>query len=94
MLPGISERTAQKIVEFRNENGKFRGLVHISELSNRYIRDANEVVKVGQIVKVQVVSADTKTKRIALSMKSQQAAPAPPKPKPSVDDLATRRKMR
>ncbi len=71
------------------------GLVHISELSNRYIRDANEIVKVGQIVKVQVISADTKTKRIALSMKSQQAAPpAPPKPKPSVDDLATRWKMR
>jgi protein Tex len=46
------------------------GLVHISELSNRYVQDANEVVKVGQIVKVQVVSADTKTKRIALSMKS------------------------
>ena len=71
------------------------GLVHISELSSRYIRDANEIVKVGQIVKVQVISADTKTKRIALSMKSQQATPsAPPKPKPSVDDLATRWKMR
>ncbi len=74
------------------------GLVHISELSNRYIRDANEVVKVGQIVKVQVISADTKTKRIALSMKSppapQSPPPAPAKPKPSVDDLATRWKMR
>jgi uncharacterized protein len=71
------------------------GLVHISELSNRYIRDANEIVKVGQIVKVQVISADTKTKRIALSMKSGQATPsAPPKAKPSVDDLATRWKVR
>src|SRR3984957_6436307 len=69
------------------------GLVHISELSNRYIQDANEVVKVGQIVKVQVISADTKTKRIALSMKSQQAPP-PPKPKASVDDLAARWKTR
>jgi uncharacterized protein len=68
------------------------GLVHISELSNRYIQDANEVVKVGQIVKVHVISADTKTKRIALSMKSQQAPP--PKPKTSVDDLAARWKMR
>src|ERR1700678_1132385 len=57
------------------------GLVHISELSNRYIQDANEVVKVGQIVKVQVIGADTKTKRIALSMKSQQAPPPPPPPK-------------
>jgi uncharacterized protein len=72
------------------------GLVHISELSNRYIQDANAIVKVGQIVKVRVVSADTKTKRIALSMKSQQSAPPPPppKPKPSVDDLAARWKMR
>jgi protein Tex len=68
------------------------GLVHISELSNRYIQDANEVVKVGQIVQVHVIGADTKTKRIALSMKSPQAAP--PKPKASVDDLATRWKMR
>ena len=42
------------------------GLVHISELSNRYIKDASEVVKVGQIVKVQVLTADPKAKRIAL----------------------------
>jgi uncharacterized protein len=76
------------------------GLVHISELSNRYVQDPNEVVKVGQIVKVTVVSADTKTKRIALTMKSQQAAPPPrppvppAKPKLSVDDLAARWKSR
>jgi uncharacterized protein len=74
------------------------GLVHISELSNRYVRDANEVVKVGQIVNVQVVGADTKTKRIALSMKLQQAPKSqqapPPKPELSVDDLATRWKTR
>jgi protein Tex len=54
------------------------GLVHISELLNRYIRDASEIVKVGQIVKVQVISADTKPKRIALSMKSQQGTPSAP----------------
>ena len=46
------------------------GLVHISELSNRYIKDPGEAVKVGQIVKVKVLSADAKTKRIALSMKA------------------------
>jgi uncharacterized protein len=46
------------------------GLVHISELSNRYVQDPAEVVKAGQIVKVQVLSADAKTKRIALSMKA------------------------
>jgi len=46
------------------------GLVHISELSNRYIKEPSEAVKVGQIVKVKVLSADVKTKRIALSMKA------------------------
>jgi uncharacterized protein len=46
------------------------GLVHISELSNRYIKDPNEAVKAGQIVKVKVLTADLVTKRIALSMKT------------------------
>jgi uncharacterized protein len=46
------------------------GLVHISELSNRYIKEPSEAVKVGQIVKVKVLSADVKTKRIALSIKA------------------------
>jgi uncharacterized protein len=46
------------------------GLVHISELSNRFIKDPSEAVKAGQIVKVKVLSADVKTKRIALSIKA------------------------
>ncbi len=46
------------------------GLVHISELSNRFIKEPSEAVKTGQIVKVKVLSADTKTKRISLSMKA------------------------
>ena len=67
------------------------GLVHISELSNRYVQDPGEVVKAGQIVKVQVLSADPKTKRIALSIKALQGPPArtstpPSKQQPSVDD--------
>jgi uncharacterized protein len=52
------------------------GLIHVSELSNRFVKDASEVVKVGQIVKVQVLNADPKAKRIALSMKAL-AGPAP-----------------
>ena len=61
------------------------GLVHISELSTRYIQDPNEAVKVGEIVKVQVISADAKTKRIALSIKALQAPAAPShKQKPKV----------
>jgi protein Tex len=59
------------------------GLVHISELSNKFIKDPSEAVKAGQIVKVKVLSADIKTKRIALSMKALmgpgQGATARPK---------------
>jgi uncharacterized protein len=52
------------------------GLVHISELSNRYIKEPSEAVKTGQIVKVKVLSVDAKAKRIALSIK-QLSAPSP-----------------
>jgi uncharacterized protein len=53
------------------------GLVHVSELSAKFVKDPYEVVKVGQIVKVQVLSADPKAKRIALSMKALQATDLP-----------------
>ncbi len=46
------------------------GLVHISELADRFIRHPSEVVKVGDIVKVHVLNVDTQKKRIALSMKN------------------------
>jgi uncharacterized protein len=54
------------------------GLVHISELSNRYIKDPSEAVKTGQIVKVKVLSVDMNAKRIALSTKALSA----PTPRP------------
>jgi len=57
------------------------GLVHVSELSHRYVREAGEFVKAGQIVKVQVLGVDPKAKRIALSMKALEA-------KPAIDKLA------
>ena len=53
------------------------GLVHVSELSNKFIKDPSEAVKAGQIVKVKVLSADAKTKRIALSMKALMTGTAP-----------------
>ncbi len=56
------------------------GLVHISELSVRYIKEPSEAVKAGQIVKVKVLSADPKLKRIALSIKALQS-PTTPQPK-------------
>ena len=49
------------------------GLVHISELSDRYVKEPSDIVKVGQIVQVHVLSANAKTKRIALSMKTPGA---------------------
>ncbi|MGZ5786959.1 MAG: Tex family protein [Ramlibacter sp.] len=45
------------------------GLVHVSQLSNRFVKDAREVVKTGDIVKVRVTEVDLARKRIALSMK-------------------------
>jgi len=45
------------------------GLVHISELSDKYVKHPSEVVSVGDIVRVRVLSVDTKRKRIGLSMK-------------------------
>jgi uncharacterized protein len=54
------------------------GLVHISELSHKYIQDAREAVKVGDIVKVKVIGVDQTMKRISLSMKA--LLPKPPRP--------------
>ena len=45
------------------------GLVHISMLANKFVKDPREVVKTGDIVKVKVMSIDVKRKRIALSMR-------------------------
>jgi uncharacterized protein len=46
------------------------GLVHVSQLSDQFVRDASEVVKVGQKVQVTVTEVDLVRNRIALSMKS------------------------
>jgi uncharacterized protein len=45
------------------------GLIHISQLADRFIKDPGEVVKIGQKVEVRVVEIDTKRQRIALSMR-------------------------
>jgi len=45
------------------------GLVHVSQLSNKFVNDAREVVKTGDIVKVRVIEVDLARKRIALTMK-------------------------
>ncbi len=63
------------------------GLVHISEITDKFIENPNEVLKAGQIVKVRVLEVDKNRKRIALSMKGLNKINAPvttrtPRPKP------------
>jgi uncharacterized protein len=63
------------------------GLVHVSELSHRFVKDPAEVVKVGDRVKVRVIKVDAARRRIGLSMKPEKgtqpsAAGSPPKPEP------------
>ena len=58
------------------------GLVHISELSHRYVSDARQAVQVGDVVKVKVIGVDPAMKRISLSVKAMLPKPKPPKPKP------------
>jgi len=51
------------------------GLVHISALSNTFVKDPHTVVKAGQVVKVKVLEVDVKRKRIALTMRLSDSAP-------------------
>jgi uncharacterized protein len=54
------------------------GLVHVSQLADRYVKDPNDVVKVGQKVKVTVQSIDLARGRIALSMRKDAGTPGAP----------------
>ena len=60
------------------------GLVHVSQLSNRFVSHAHEVVKAGDIVRVKVVEVDVARKRISLTMRLD--APAPQKGAASADN--------
>jgi uncharacterized protein len=55
------------------------GLVHVSQLSNKFVKDPNEIVKVSQKVQVKVTEVDVARKRIALTMKTEEAPPPGPK---------------
>jgi uncharacterized protein len=72
------------------------GLVHISELSNKFIKEPSEAVKVGQIVKVKVMTVDAKAKRIGLSIKAllPPAGRGPTRPqKPAQPQLSMQDKL-
>ncbi|KQT64176.1 MULTISPECIES: Tex family protein [unclassified Aureimonas] len=62
------------------------GLVHVSQLSDTFVKDPNEKVRVGQVVSVRVVEVDIPRKRISLSMKSRtepgETRSAPPRDRP------------
>ncbi len=63
------------------------GLVHISALSNTFVKDPHTIVKAGQIVKVKVLEVDSQRKRIALTLRLTDTAPqaaAKETPKPLV----------
>ncbi len=61
------------------------GLVHVSQLANKFIKDPREVVKTGDVVKVRVEEVDAQRKRISLTMRldapAEASAPAPKPPK-------------
>jgi protein Tex len=63
------------------------GLVHLSQLADRFIKDAHEVVKAGDVVKVRVVEVDIKRKRIGLTMRRQDDAG---KAEPRIDSSSSR----
>jgi uncharacterized protein len=56
------------------------GLVHVSQLSDRFVKDPHQVVKVQQKVKVTILSVDLERKRIALSMKNEPGKKAESEP--------------
>jgi protein Tex len=49
------------------------GLVHVSQLADRFVKDPSEIVKAGDVVEVRVLEVDLKRKRISLSMRKQDA---------------------
>ncbi len=51
------------------------GLVHVSQLADRFVKDPSTLVKAGDVVKVSVVEVDLKRKRIALTMRKDEAPP-------------------
>jgi len=70
------------------------GLVHVSHLSDDFVKDPKEVVKVGQDVSVRILSVDVEKSRFRLSMKSETASQEAPKSSASSAHRSTRPKGR
>ena len=59
------------------------GLVHVSQLADRFVKDPRDVVKAGDVVKVRVVEIDVARKRIALTMRSGEVSSSAPSAQPA-----------
>jgi uncharacterized protein len=69
------------------------GLIHTSQLAERFVKDPAEVLKVSQIIEVTVIAVDLERKRISLTLKKNSSAPAGRKPSErKTNDAATGRK--
>jgi uncharacterized protein len=87
VLPGIVSNVAN-FGAFVDVGVHQDGLVHISQLSDTFVSDPRNVLKVGQNVKVRVLEVDVERKRISLSMKTGEKAPTPkPKQQAPENDL-------
>jgi uncharacterized protein len=75
MVNGVITNVTQ-FGAFVNIGLSHEGLVHVSELADHFVKDPNEVVRVGQTVSVRVLGVDRARGRISLSMKPERA-PAP-----------------
>jgi uncharacterized protein len=75
-LPGVVTNLT-RFGAFVDIGVKQDGLVHVSEIANRYISDPAEALKLGQKVKVKVLEIDLQRKRIALSIKQTEPTQAP-----------------
>jgi protein Tex len=58
------------------------GLVHVSQLSDNFVSDPSQIVKVGQVVKVKVLEVNVQLKRVSLTMKTGVATPTGNRPAP------------
>jgi uncharacterized protein len=80
LAPGMwLKGTVRNVVDFGafvDIGVKQDGLVHVSELADRFVRNPMEVVQVGDLVDVRVLSIDLERGRVALSMRSAAATPS------------------
>lgn len=68
------------------------GLVHISQLADKFVKDPHEIVKPGDVVQVKVLEVDLKRNRISLTMKMQEAHVKDETSKPRQDSISHKRK--